>query len=75
MARTNETPDQKRARTAKARATFQSRFSSPEERSEYYRQIVLKRHANRANGSGGRRDRSTAPEQLELPGLPDEVAS
>ena len=43
MPRTSETPEQRAARTAKARATFLARFSSPEEKAEYYRSIVARR--------------------------------
>ena len=43
MPRTNETPEQRKARTAKARATLAARFSSPEERTAHYRRVAQAR--------------------------------
>ena len=43
MPRTSETPEQRKARTEKARATLAARFSSPEERTAHYRRVAQAR--------------------------------
>ena len=53
MPRTSETLEQRQARTAKARATFDSRFSSPEERSAYFKAIVQRREDRRRATQSG----------------------
>lgn len=64
MPRTSETLEQRRARTAKARATFNSRFSTPEERTAYFKAIVQRREdRRRATQSGAEQnDPSLVPD-------------
>lgn len=61
MPRTSETPEQRQARTAKARETLASRFSSPEERSAHYRRVAAARwHPTQ---SGAENVRSEPPDR------------
>lgn len=51
MARTNETPEQRKARTAKARETLAKRFPNERARRKHYQQMAQKRWA--AKDAGG----------------------
>lgn len=52
MPRTNETPEQRKARTSKARETLAQKFADDEARREHYRQMAIARWANRKDAGG-----------------------
>lgn len=56
MARTKETPEQRKARTDKARATFAARFPDEESRRAYYKEMARRRWASDRSGESDAQD-------------------